>query len=68
MGDDAALRAAAYDQAYWQQRYARSGAAFEWFVTLRAGDAQGSAAEAQLAQARLYLSLLALRVRVCCGE
>ena len=49
----AALRAAAYDAAYWNARYAKDGGAFEWFVSPSAVDsASAGGAEAQLAQAR----------------
>ena len=60
-GADAALRATAFDAAYWRARYAKNDGACEWYVTLgRDNDAGAAAAssssargaEAQLAQAR----------------
>ena len=50
-----ALRAAAYDAAYWQARYSKNQRPFEWFVALSLSDRDGAAASdaaAQLAQAR----------------
>jgi SAM-dependent methyltransferase len=50
---DAALRATAYDAAYWRARYAKSDAVSEWYCTLRRdGDGAEGGAEAALAQAR----------------
>lgn len=49
---DAALRATAYDAAYWRARYAKSDAVSEWYCTLRRdGDGAAGGAEAALAQA-----------------
>lgn len=55
----AALRATPYDVGYWEQRYARSGAAFEWYIALQGADGAAGAApaEAQLAEVRACLLL-----------
>jgi hypothetical protein len=64
MGDaGAAMRAAAYDAAYWNARYAKNGAPFEWFASLSCSPAAAGAndAETQLEQARP-------RKPGCCAE